>query len=139
MEFNTTPAYSDIFNEPEPDIDFLLKEIPSSMIITLLGYINSELYLKSDNKTQIKIFRKVTERFDLKTKTEVYNNLSRLNKENSKINVFTIKINLEFIHYVLINYENFDYKDSTPENELNFFKAYLLSPRLLTKNTNQNI
>jgi hypothetical protein len=133
MKINTTPTYSDIFNEPEPDIDFLLKEIPSSMIITLLSYINSELYLKSDNKIQIKIFRKITERFDLKTKTEVYSNLNRLTQENPSINVFTIKINLEFIHYVLVNYENFDYKDSTPENELNFFKAYLL----ITKSVNE--
>ncbi|ARV13842.1 hypothetical protein [Polaribacter sp. SA4-12] len=132
MEINTTPIYSDIFNDQEPDIVFLLKGIPSSMIITLLSYINSELYLKSDNKTQIKIFKKITERFDLKTKTEVYNNLRKLIQENPRINIFTIKINLEFIHYVLVNYQGFEYKDSTPENELNFLKAYLL----ITKNLN---
>lgn len=133
MELNTTPTYSDIFNDKEPNIDFLLKDIPSSMIITLLGYINSELYLKNDNKTQIKIFRKVTERFDFKTRNEVYNKLSSLTKNNPGINIFTIKINLEFIHYVLVNYEDFDYKDSTPENELNFFKAYLI----ITKKVNE--
>ncbi|AFU69507.1 hypothetical protein P700755_002780 [Psychroflexus torquis ATCC 700755] len=133
MEINTIPTYSDIFNEPEPDIDFLLKEIPSSMIITLLSYINSELYLNSDNKTQIKIFQKVTERFDFTIKTEIYNSLNRLIQENPRINIFTIKINLEFIHYVLVNCENFDYEDSTPENELNFFKVYLLITNIVTE------
>jgi hypothetical protein len=98
-----------------------------------LSYINSELYLKSDNKTQIKIFRKISERFDLKTKKEVYNNLSKLIQENPRINLFSIKINLEFIHYALINFEDFEYQDSTPENELNFFKAYLLITKIVNE------
>jgi hypothetical protein len=133
MEINTTPVYSDIFKESEPNIDYLLKKIPSSMIITLLGYINSELYLKSDIKTQIKIFTKISERFDLKTKNKVHKNLIKLIKENPRISVFSIKINLEFIHYVLINYTSFDYVDSTPENELNFFKAYLLITKVVNE------
>ncbi|WP_347924733.1 hypothetical protein [Pontimicrobium sp. SW4] len=133
MILKSSPTYSDVFNESEPDIDLLLKDLPSKMVITILGYINSELYLSSDNKIQIKIFEKLTRRFDSKTKILISNNIRKLVKEDLEINFFSVKINLEFMHHVLIHYVDGKYSDSTPINELNFFKSYLI----ITKKINE--
>jgi len=134
MKIQPTATFSDLFDEEEPNIKTLLQQIPSKLIITILANINSELYLGEGNKTQIKLLERFIRRFENNTKNKILLNVSKLIKKNEELHLFTIKTNLEFIHHVLINYNNSNYEDSTIENELNILKAYFIFSKKINEN-----
>ena len=134
MKIQPTATFSDLFDEEEPNIKTLLQQIPSKLIITILANINSELYLGEGNKTQIKLLEQFIRRFENNTKNKILLNVSKLIKKNKELHLFTIKTNLEFIHHVLINYNNSNYEDSTIENELNILKAYFIFSKKINEN-----
>jgi hypothetical protein len=128
------PSYKDIFQGGKPDILSLLHDIPSKVIIALMSIINSELFLNGKEKhSQIKIFDYVTRRFQendyqiIRNKIERFYEKMRLeNGHNIEIGLFDIRYTIEFISRELLNYRDFDFEVTTPEQELNIYKAYLL-------------
>ena len=139
-----TPRYSDLFKEKKPELNQLLKTFPSILSISILSKINAEIYILHNLKKDIRIIEFLTQRFDYKIKREIFKNIYKLIERNGeKIQFFTRMANLEFIHHELINYRNGNLVDSTPEQELNFLKAYFLIVEKLnikfTKVYNNNI
>lgn len=136
MNISINPVFSDIFDENEPDIFDLLGNIPSNLIISILAHFNAELYLSDGIETQIKILESISRRFEKTTRDKILNKVKKqiIKNSNSEVNLFTIKTNLEFIHFELINFKEIDYEDSTPEQELNILKAYFI----ISKNIHEN-
>lgn len=136
MELVLNPTYKDIFEEEEPEISDLLISIPSGVCISLLSYISSQLYISKGKDTQIQIFNFLTQRFDKNIKGKIKRNINNqvLKDTSNKIQLFTLIGNLEFIHFELINYRNFELSDTNPTQELNFFKAYFVITTDLQRN-----
>ncbi|GAL86058.1 hypothetical protein P700755_002782 [Sporocytophaga myxococcoides] len=123
MGFTPTPAFTDIFDEPIPNLEDLLKNIPSETCITFLAFINAELYVKSDdNNTQFKILGILLRRQEPVLRNKIIKKLTAKYKGV----IFAKLYNLEFIHWELLNYRVFEASDGAAEADLNFLKAYLL-------------
>ncbi|MBO6881781.1 hypothetical protein [Winogradskyella sp.] len=134
MELIVTPRYSDIFDEDEPDLQQLLSTFPSTLSIFVLSKINAEIYLSNNLQKDLKILHLLTQRFDYGTKQQIARNISIFIRANGeKIQLFTKMANLEFMHLELINFRKGNIIDSSPLQELNFFKAYFLIVERLNK------
>ncbi len=131
MEFIITPTYSDIFDDEIPKLTDLLKDIPSNVTLSMLCLINAELFL-GKRATQRKLFDLISRRFDSVLRNRILDRLSKYETEQ-RVDIFSIRYSLEFIHYELINYRDFSIVDTTPEQELNFFKAYLVITSTINK------
>ncbi|MCX6221453.1 MAG: hypothetical protein NTZ69_10735 [Bacteroidia bacterium] len=116
--------YDEIFDDKEQNINELLENIPSDLIIKFLCYVNA-LLSGSDvadiKAKQIKIFKKFFDRFQESLKLKIITHL----KDNR---IFFLRpFLLEFIHRELIRNKDIpDFIDTDPQREINIFKAYLL-------------
>lgn len=119
-------TYSEIFDGDTPDLKDLLNDIPSEVVISILSLINSQLYLGHDLKTQIRILDFLTFRQSDQTKSKILSRLIKKSEKEPSIAFFGLLYSTEFIHYELLNYRDFHIKDTTPQQELNFIKAYFL-------------
>jgi hypothetical protein len=119
-------SYSDIFEGDIPNLKVLLEEIPSEVVITILSLINSQLYLGHDLKTQIKILDFLTFRQSEEIKNSLLSRLIKKSKKDPSIEFFGLLYSTEFIHHELLNYRDFQIKDTTPQQELNLIKAYFV-------------
>ncbi len=150
MELIATPTYSDIFDEPAPDLDFLLSSIPSNTVLAIVSMINAQLYLnRYDHTTQFKILNLLIRRQPPSLRSSIISRThSALDRsEKGKSPLFTPLYNLELVHQTLVNYKDFYIEDTTPEQEINFLQAYLLIAQsinakyagVLTKNTTSEV
>jgi hypothetical protein len=119
-------SYSEIFDGETPNLNDLLNDIPSEVVISILSLINSQLYLEHDLRTQLRIFNFLTFRQDEKTKSKILSRLIKKSDREPTVEFFGLLYSTEFIHYELINYRDFHIKDTSPQQELNFIKAYFL-------------
>lgn len=119
-------TYSEIFDGDIPNLRDLLDDIPSEVVVSILSLINSQLYLGHDLKTQIIIFNFLTIRQSDITRNKILSRLLRKSEKEPSIEFFGLLYSTEFIHYELLNYRDFDITDTTPQQELNFLKAYFL-------------
>lgn len=129
MHIALTPLYKDIFDEDVPKIQELIADIPSKVIVTYLAYLNSRLHLNSSIENQIEIIDEMLQRQSSETKNKVKENLKHFilkNVNNREVGLVSSLHLLSLIHIVLCNYSDFDFIDTTPEQELNIFKAYLV-------------
>lgn len=129
MTFVITPSYEDIFSDKRPELSELLSNIPSSNVLILLSYLDAQLFLNEDIQTQFKLLNDLLKRQKIDTVINIIHNYGILN-ENVKETEFSVFSRLyikAFIHYVLINYQEIpSIADTTPTQELNLFKAYLI-------------
>jgi len=129
MHIALTPFYNDIFDEDVPEIEELIADVPSSVIVTYLAYLNSKLHLNSSIENQIEIINEMLQRQSLETKNKVKENLKyfiKKNDDNRNVGLVSSLHLLSLIHIALCNFKEFDFIDTTPEQELNIFKAYLV-------------
>lgn len=129
MRMIITPVYSDIFEGEKPTLEFLLNDIPSEVIIAILCVINAKLYSgKHTVETQVELFDFLTSRQTDELKFKIINNVfKRVERNNNEpIKFFASIFCMEFIHFELLNYRDFEIEDTTPQQELNFLKAYFL-------------
>jgi len=125
MNFIITPRYSDVFEGEIPKLEDLLIDFPSKAVLGILCLINAELYTGRDSEAQSKIFNFLTQRMQPKTKRQILTKLYH-HKKQQRIDLFSIRFSLEFIHYELTHFRDFTIEDTTPEQEFNFLKAYLV-------------
>ncbi|MEA4985252.1 hypothetical protein SDC9_42967 [bioreactor metagenome] len=128
MAFVITPSYEDIFSDKRPELSELLSDIPSSDVLRLLSYLDAQLFLNEDIQTQFKLLKVLLKRQKTDTVINIIHNYEILN-ENAKteFSVFSRLYIKTFIHYVLINYQEIpSIADTTPTQELNLLKAYLV-------------
>ncbi|MCD4773101.1 MAG: hypothetical protein K8R41_06930 [Bacteroidales bacterium] len=137
MEFVYTPLYEDIFQEQEPVLGGLVADIPSHVIICLLSYVNSRLNLDTSIENQILLLKEILRRQDLAIQHKIYHNFidfSKKSRDGCEISILSSLYIKSFIHYELINYRDFSIIDTTPKQELNFFKAYMI---IVTRKSNE--
>lgn len=117
-------TYPDLFNDSNQDVNHLLKNIDSDILIQVMCYINSYLFPYNDDDVTVKqkeIFQKFFRRLPNGTRYKL-----EVLIENKKI-LFLRSSILEFVQYVFMNYHIIhEFEDTTPEHELNLLKAYLL-------------
>jgi len=129
MAFVITPSYEDIFSDKRPKLSELLSDIPSSAVLRLLSYLDAQLFLNEDIQTQFKLLKNLLKRQKIDTIISIIHNYGILKDDagETEYSVFSRLYIKAFIHYVLINYQEMpSIDDTTPTQELNLFKAYLI-------------
>lgn len=125
MQQIITPRYSEIFTEDRPELDSLIEDIPSSVIIRMLCVINAELYINPGQDSQIKLFRVLTQHFPADYRSNILKKIIQ-NSRGKDWALFSIRFSLEFIHHELNKFREFELNDTSSEQKINFFKAYLV-------------
>ena len=139
MQIALTPYYKDIFDEDVPKIQELIGDIPTRVVVPYLSYLNSRLHLDSSLKNQIEIIKEMINRQSTETKNQINQNLIRFisnSKKNREIGVISSFHLLSLIHNALCHYTDFDFIDTTPQQELNIFKAYFV---IVDKKANESV
>ncbi len=129
MKIVITPVYSDIFEGEKPNYNTLLEDIPSEIIIVFLSLINAKLYSGGHSfKAQFEIFDLFMRRQPNEIKSQIILKASQKIKQNNNelLDFFSPLYCMEFIHREILNYREFYFEDTTPEQEMNIFKAYFL-------------
>lgn len=128
MQIVVVPTYEDIYGIQKESYADLVHDIPSKVIITLMSYINNQLlYNIKEKEIQQYIFAFITRRFEEQEKKRIDLKIRQFQlRVKSSFVIFGLRYCMEFINKELIDYRDFDYIDTTPEQELRIFKAYLL-------------
>lgn len=141
MQLVHLPTYSDFFDDDPPSIESLLKGISSHATISMLAYINNIIYIeRNELSVQIEILREITKRQSHEVRTQIIDRLIEFKRKSGEhsIKIFSTTVNIEFVHYELINFRNIGFIEPTIEQELLFFKAYLLFTRDINDNYSKN-
>lgn len=80
MEFIITPSYEDIFNDKRPEISELLSEIPSSIVLRLLAYLDCQLFLNENIQNQVKLLKELLKRQKIETIISLMHNYGVIKK-----------------------------------------------------------
>ena len=128
MQIGISIVYSDIFSDPPPALSQVLEAIPSELSITILAMINAEIYMDHSEEKQSKILWRLLARQPLAVRESVSNEIAKIKSQDGprSINIFATTVSLEFLHYELVHFRCSDITDLTIQDELNFFKAYLI-------------
>lgn len=121
-----TPTYSDIFEGDLPELETLLSDIPSEVCLSILGLINAQLYYGRGLETQLGIVEFLTFRQTAQTQRVIIEKMLKRKSKEPSIEFFSLLYTTEFINHELINFRDSYITDTTPTQDLNFLKAYLL-------------
>lgn len=125
------PVFKDIFPaEQQPEMNDLIKTIPTDAIIKACCYINSQLYFSKERlKTEVKIFVHLIERIqDDKLRNAPYYRLREFQQKmaDQDLAIFPLPHTLKLIEIAyLSNYVPYD-KKTTPEQDLAILKLLLI-------------
>jgi hypothetical protein len=128
MDIAITPTYNDFFEGEEPSLNDLLSDIPSRFLIRIIAHLNAIVHFDKDEKSDLEIIRQLLRRQTDVVRKEIIYNYTKLHFTNndSIVKIFTTHTFYSFYHYVFVNYKDFEREDTTPSQELNIFKAYLI-------------
>ena len=135
------PTYSNLYKGELPNISDLLKGISSKPLIKLASYISAQLVL-DDGKEEIQIFftRNLLTKIPEYDKRLLSDWIATRKMENEKITIFSRFCLIELIHQILLSYnDSSETKELTLEEELNIYKAILVSNELRTISEEWNI
>lgn len=126
----TVPYYRDLFDGRMLGLEELLDGIPSEVIVGLLAMIHSEFQLETDEVlVQDKILQLFLQRQPISVQRQFRSRLIGSSHSGSyeKSGFFSMTYVLEFMHYVLVNYnDNELHGDTTPDHEYRLLKAYVV-------------
>ena len=125
----TVPNYTDLYVGEKPILEKLLEGIPSKVVISILAILNSELYLKSDKiETQAQLFEVISQNFPKSEKYKLQSAIQDFIKKlkGERFTLWAKRYILEYMQYVFLNYNSINSINSTPEQEVNIVKGYLL-------------
>lgn len=128
MTITISIDYSELFEGPKPVLQTLLQGIPSETCINILSMMNAKLQKDDSYSTQLEILKYLIQNQDENTRQSILQKALHKVEKNpvDPVHFFSPLYNLEFMHLELLNYRTFIIDDTTPENELNFLKAYFL-------------
>lgn len=132
MRMIVTPYFNNLFPGEEATVEGLIGDIPTTPILELIALIDAELYSKDEGKdAQIKIlnFMLARQSPDLRV-TILRNAIGEESVDLGSQQFFSRHYNLQFLHYILLNFREGEIEEFTPEQELNVFKAYFLVAQL---------
>ena len=121
-------SYSQLFPDEEPpDIDELLKDIPSRIVMIVLSYINHHLHLGTPEN---EIYDFISRNWSQKAKYGILAAASvAAKKAGHRPTFFSQWLTMDFVKRELLNWRELEYQheDTTPDDELKIFMAYLVS------------
>lgn len=128
MQIILTPSFNDIFDQEKPTLEDLLSDIPSSWILMLLAHIDAQLYLNENIKIQNDLLLKLLTRQNIELKNQILNRyrLFMLEYREQGTSIFSRPYIKSFIHYIFLNYKEFEIVNITPKQDLAILKAYLI-------------
>ncbi len=126
MKLVLSPTYADLFDEQPPALETLIDKIPSKTVITVMSIINSQLYLKDDFETQIRILVLLMQRQPEALGARILRKVRSESKEKPAIQLFSVIYTMEFIHYELCHFRDIEFRDTSLEDELKILKAYFV-------------
>jgi len=125
MSLQLMLSYREVFDKMPNTIEDLTKDLPSKIVIYFLSLINSRIQRDSDED----VFRFVTRNWpESKINFILKAKLKYEESRSARVVFFSEWMVTEYIKYELINYRDFEfeYKDTTPLQEINLYLAYLL-------------
>ncbi|MEP3386642.1 MAG: hypothetical protein ABJO02_00555 [Reichenbachiella sp.] len=135
MKIGIIPTYKEVFGDDPPEFKNLIAGIPTKLIVGLVSVMNGELYLNQyDLSTHLKLLQFLLQRQSKNKQEEIYYKIAQQvrRKGLDDFSIFSTHLNLQFLHLSLLHYhEDETFEDTTPEQELRIFKAYLVSTSLL--------
>lgn len=129
MSIAIFPKYSNIFpNQPIPNIEDLLSDVPSKLVIGILSYINGRLYINESIEEQEYLFNLMIERLDNAGIDTIKTNYDSFvaNYSRNDIYIFPLYTLLQFIEWEVVNYRRIAFTESTAEQELKILQAILI-------------
>jgi hypothetical protein len=129
LKTSVTASFKDIFpDEQKPNIEDLIIDIPSKTLIKIIAHFMAQIHSKEDNfELQKEIIFRFINQQDNETREYILNNFENLiDKSNSDINFFNNISSLYFYQEIFKNYNSYDSRDLTADEELRLIKAYLL-------------
>jgi hypothetical protein len=129
MSISFIPKFSNIFpDQAIPDLNELMSDVPSRLVIGILSYINGILYLNESIEEQEQLFSKMIERLERDEITEIFKNYDDfiIKYPRSELYIFPLYTLLQLIEWEVINYRRIDFKNSTAQQELKILKAILI-------------
>ncbi|RYZ87612.1 MAG: hypothetical protein EOP04_11310, partial [Proteobacteria bacterium] len=127
MNFASIPTYSDLFDGGQPQIQDLLGDIPTRLVIAVACAINAELHLgEGKEATDKRIVEFLLQRQPLQHKVDLYHRFAKLKREDRASGLFATNYVVRLMDYCFRNYRDFEIEDTTPIQELNIFMAYLI-------------
>lgn len=123
-----TPGYRDFFTD-EPIFGELVSGIPTKIIIAQCAIINATLFSDPLNQEkQILLLKFLTRRFPQNIKTDILQRLAILQKRSPEkpVLLFSGLHAIEFIHRSLLHFCDKEIEDTTVDQEIRLFKAYLI-------------
>lgn len=131
MKYSVSITYKDLFDDYlSVNVNELLADIPTKNSVQLIGYFLAQIHIeKLDEKLQVELIQFWSQRLpnDLKLKIQDFTAKMVADKKTEFTFISNIS-GLLFIETILENHNELELLDDlTPEQELNFFKAYLIS------------
>ncbi len=126
MKMVLSPTYVDLFGEDPPPLLQLIGKIPSRLVIAAMSIINSQLYLKNDFETQVRILAFLLDGQPEVIGARVFSKLQPAGKEKPATELFSVLYTTEFIHYELSHFRDLQSEESDADGGLRILKAYFV-------------
>lgn len=128
MPVHFVPTYRDLFPGKVPDLNELLQDISSDLVLKLLAFINAQVMLGPDSfEYHSYLFKLLTKSFighapDLSKGLELFSR-----KHKGEVRIFGAPYLLDFMQYELQFYrEVSDFIDTNPDQSIRILKAYFV-------------
>lgn len=120
-------SYSDIFDDDPPEISDLLKGIPSIIAIQIVVHYLTQIHMdETGSEQQFEFIKQWTGRQDDDLKKKIYQVYKRYSGRFNFINNISC---LFLVQEILENFNDKNAQELTPDQELDLFKAYLVSSK----------
>lgn len=129
MSIAIIPKYTTLFPKTDkPDLKLLMQNTPSRLVIGVLSFLNSSFYIDESLDNQEKFFYLLIERLPNEERNETIKNLQdfKMRYPGSRISIFPLYTNLNFIEWEVLNYRNIEFTSTTAEQELTILKGIML-------------
>jgi hypothetical protein len=129
MSIAIFPKYSNIFpDQPIPNIEDLLSDVSSKLVIGILSYINGRLYINESIEEQEYLFNLMIERLNKVEIDKIKTNYDSFvaNYSRKDIYIFPLYTLLQLIEWEVVNNRRIAYTESTAEQELKILQAILI-------------
>lgn len=138
----TYPTYSSVYKEKLPEVKNLIKQFASpNLFLRLALHINAQLNNVGSKDVETYLTEVLIKRIPQKDKVRFFNFIQKAKNAGDEVRFLNSFCIIELINQLLIHYEykELDKNDSTPEEELAFFKLILLCNELRTLEEDENI
>lgn len=131
MKYSVSITYKDLFDDfSSVNVNELLADIPTKNSVQLISYFLAQIHIeKLDEKLQVELIQFWSQRLPNYLKLKIQDFTAKMVADKKTEFTFISNISgLLFIETILENHNELELLDDLlPEQELNFFKAYLIS------------